>query len=25
MEWVDKVDFNKYDFVKGDKNITSLI
>ena len=25
MEWVDKTDFDKYDFVKGDGNITSLI
>ena len=25
MEWVDKTDFDKYDFVVGDGNITSLI
>ena len=25
MAWVDKKDFGKYDFVEGDKNITSLI
>ena len=25
MEWIDKVDFDKYDFVEGDGNITSLI
>ena len=25
MEWVEKKDFNKYDFVAGDCNITSLI
>ena len=25
MAWVDKKDFDKYDFVEGDKNITSLI
>ena len=25
MEWADKTDFNKYDFVVGDGNITSLI
>ena len=25
MEWVDKTDFDKYDFVEGDGNITSLI
>ena len=25
MEWVDKADFDKYDFVVGDGNITSLI
>ena len=25
MEWVEKKDFNKYDFVAGDGNITSLI
>ena len=25
MEWIDKSDFDKYDFVKGDGNITSLI
>jgi 8-oxo-dGTP diphosphatase len=25
MEWIDKTDFDKYDFVEGDGNITSLI
>ena len=25
MEWVDKTDLDKYDFVEGDGNITSLI
>jgi 8-oxo-dGTP diphosphatase len=25
MKWVEKKDFNKYDFVAGDGNITSLI
>ena len=25
MEWIDKTDFDKYDFVVGDGNITSLI
>jgi 8-oxo-dGTP diphosphatase len=25
MEWADKTDFDKYDFVVGDGNITSLI
>ena len=25
MEWADKADFYKYDFVEGDGNITSLI
>jgi|TARA_B110000093_G_C12859353_1_gene362734 8-oxo-dGTP diphosphatase len=25
MAWVDKKNFGKYDFVEGDKNITSLI
>jgi 8-oxo-dGTP diphosphatase len=25
MEWADKENFNQYDFVKGDGNITSLI
>ena len=25
MEWIDKIDFDKYDFVEGDGNITSLI
>ena len=25
MEWIDKTDFEKYDFVEGDGNITSLI
>ena len=25
MEWIDKKDFDKYDFVEGDGNITSLI
>ena len=25
MEWTDKTDFDKYDFVVGDGNITSLI
>ena len=25
MEWVEKKDFNKYDFVAGDGNVTSLI
>ena len=25
MAWVDKKDFDKYDFVEGDKNITPLI
>ena len=25
MEWADKTDFDKYDFVEGDGNITSLI
>ena len=25
MEWTDKTDFDKYDFVEGDGNITSLI
>ena len=25
MEWIDKTDFDKYDFVEGDRNITSLI
>ena len=25
MEWVEKKDFDKYDFVAGDGNITSLI
>ena len=25
MAWVDKKEFDKYDFVEGDKNITSLI
>ena len=25
MEWADKIDFDKYDFVVGDGNITSLI
>jgi len=25
MAWVDKKDFGKYDFVEGDKNISSLI
>jgi len=25
MEWVDKIDFDKYDFVMGDGNITPLI
>jgi len=25
IEWVDKTDFDKYDFVVGDGNITSLI
>ena len=25
MEWVEKKDFNKYDFVAGDGNITSII
>tara|TARA_B110000881_G_C18312808_1_gene382834 strand:+ start:270 stop:647 length:378 start_codon:yes stop_codon:yes gene_type:complete len=25
MEWIDKTDFDKYDFVEGDGNITSLL
>ena len=25
MKWIDKIDFDKYDFVEGDGNITSLI
>jgi 8-oxo-dGTP diphosphatase len=25
IEWVDKTDFDKYDFAEGDGNITSLI
>ncbi len=25
MKWIDKTDFDKYDFVEGDGNITSLI
>ena len=25
MEWIDKTDFDKYDFVEGDGNITSLV
>jgi len=25
MEWVDKEDFHQYDFVEGDRNVTSLI
>jgi len=25
MQWIDKTDFDKYDFVEGDGNITSLI
>jgi len=25
MVWIDKIDFKKYDFVEGDRNITSLI
>ena len=25
MEWIEKTDFDKYDFVEGDGNITSLI
>ena len=25
MEWIEKTDFDKYDFVEGDGNITSLV